>query len=193
MADLSHFLPHIILASQSVARKALLEEMGIEVTTCPTHSDESHNLSDPDQVVAMLAMRKLESYRETHPTYSLPVICCDTLISFQGKLIGKPSNREEAKSQLQAFSGKAQLVHSGWALWYGKTIYGDSDQAKVCFRTLTDADIEAYLDTLEWKGAAGSYRIQGKGQGLIESIEGDKGTIIGLPIEQIYRMLINRY
>lgn len=189
MLELAHMLPRLILASQSVARRALLVELGIEVTTCPTHSDESFELSHPAEVVAMLARRKLEAYRKEHPAYTLPVLCCDTLIFFEDRLIGKSEDRVQAKSQLLGFSGKAQQVYSGWALWYGNQIFCDADKALVWFKQLDEQDVETYLDTREWEGAAGSYRIQGLGKHLIDHIEGDRGTVIGLPVEQIQRIL----
>lgn len=189
MLELAHMLPRLILASQSSARKELLQNLGIEVTSRPTHSDESHDLSDPNRVVLMLALRKLQAYRLSYPSYSLPVLCCDTLISFNGRLIGKPLNRKEAKSQLLAFSGNAQLVHSGWALWHESVTYSDTDQARVWFKNLDERAVEDYLDTLEWQGAAGSYRIQGAGKNLIDHVEGDEGTVIGLPVKQIFDTL----
>lgn len=193
MPELAYLLPKVILASQSVARKALLEELGIEVVVHPTNCDETHELNNPSEVVAMLALRKLQAYQKEHPAYMLPVLCCDTLISFEGKLIGKPENRAEAKSQLLAFNAKLQEVHSGWALWYKQSIVTGVDRALVYFRHLDDQAIEKYLDTLEYKGAAGSYRIQGAGQSLVDHIEGDKGTVIGLPVNQLSRTLAGTY
>ncbi|HPE92892.1 MAG: Maf family protein [Sphaerochaeta sp.] len=189
MPELSHMLPRLILASQSVARKALLQELGIEVATCPTHSDETFDMSDPADVVAMLARRKLQAYRKEHPSYTLPVLCCDTLIWFEGKLIGKPVDQMDAKNQLQSFSGKAQQVYSGWALWYENQEFCDADRALVWFKDLDEPAIEAYLETREWEGAAGSYRIQGLGKHLVDRIDGDRGTVIGLPVEQLKRIL----
>ncbi|NLE14586.1 MAG: septum formation protein Maf [Spirochaetales bacterium] len=189
MPELSHMLPRLILASQSVARKALLQELGIEVATCPTHSDETFDMSDPADVVGTLARRKLHSYQIEHPSYTLPVLCCDTLIWFEGRLIGKPADRSDARNQLQSFSGKAQQVYSGWALWYENQVFWDADQALVWFKDLDEPAIEAYLATREWEGAAGSYRIQGLGHHLVDRIEGDKGTVIGLPVEQLTRVL----
>ncbi len=189
MPELKYKLPRLILASQSIARKALLEELGIEVTTLPTHCDESFEPGHPDAVVGMLAKRKLQAYRNSHPLYTLPVLCCDTLIYFEENFIGKPNDRATAKSQLLGFSGKAQQVHSGWALWYEGQMLSGADKALVWFKTLYESTVEAYLETQEWVGAAGSYRIQGEGRHLIDHIEGDKGTVIGLPLLQLQQIL----
>lgn len=191
MLELAELLPKLTLASQSVARKALLQSLGIEVTTYATHCDESHQESDPAKAVALLSERKLQAFLSVHPNASDPVLCCDTLIAFEGELIGKPIDQEEARAQLSSFSGKAQEVHSGWALWYEGRQYGGSDKALVWFKPLDEFVIESYLQTGEWKGAAGSYRIQGEGRALVDHIEGDEATVIGLPLLQISEILIS--
>ncbi len=190
MAKLNDFFSRVILASQSVARKKLLEELGVEVRAEPTHCDESHQESDPSKAVHLLARRKLQAYRKEHTLYEIPVITCDTLVACEGMLIGKPANREDAKRQLLVFSGKAQVVHSGWALWYQDKVYHGFDEASVFFKELDETTIERYLDLGEWRGAAGSYRIQEQGKELIKCIHGDIATVIGLPLLQISEILL---
>ncbi len=190
MAKLNDFFTTVILASQSVARKRLLEELGLEVRTEPTHCDESHQESDPSKAVHLLARRKLQEYRKEHIQYERPVITCDTLVACEDMLIGKPSDREDARRQLLFFSGKAQVVHSGWALWYQDKVYHGFDEASVFFKELDDTTIERYLDLGEWRGAAGSYRIQERGKELVKSIQGDIATVIGLPLLQISEILL---
>ncbi|MGE4584079.1 MAG: Maf family protein [Sphaerochaeta sp.] len=189
MADIAAILPKVVLASQSIARKALLEREGVEVIVRPTNCDESHALLDPAKTVAMLAYRKLMAYRSVHGHYELPVLCCDTLISFESALIGKPRDRLHAYAQLASFSGKTQEVHSGWALWFDDKVYSSADKALVVFKPLGKFVIESYLDTGEWEGAAGSYRIQGEGRNLVDHIEGDEATVVGLPLRQLLEKL----
>ncbi len=189
MQDIRFLLPKIILASGSPARKALLEELGIEVQVFATNCDESCQLTEAAQVVRSLAIRKLENYRMIHPKYHLPVLACDTLIALDGNLIGKPQSREDAFKQLSFFSMKVQEVHSGWALWYNDKQISGCDCALVHFKSLDKKTIEAYLDTNQWQGAAGSYRIQGSARSLIDHIEGDAATVIGLPLLQISEIL----
>ncbi|AEV28484.1 MAF protein [Sphaerochaeta pleomorpha str. Grapes] len=190
MPELTKLLPKIILASQSPARKRLLEDLGIAVTVIPTDCDESYEENSPDKVVAMLALRKLETFRKRHPRYTDPVLCCDTMVFCGGKLIGKAENREEAFAQLASFSGKTQSVHSGWALWYNDQVLSASDTAYVTFKELTSETIESYLSCREWVGAAGSYRIQEQGSSLVRKVEGDFATVIGLPLSQISEILL---
>ena len=189
MADFSTLLPSLILASGSVARRSLLESIGVQVTVHTTGCDETHSETDPAKVTELLAKRKLAAFREVHPSYEIPVLSCDTLISFKGSLIGKPKNKEEAFFQLSQFDGQKHEVHSGWALWYQDTLYSGTDLAVVFFKTLGAERIISYLETEEWKGAAGSYRIQGAGRSLVERIDGDEATVIGLPLLQISEIL----
>lgn len=189
MARLNDFFTSVVLASKSVARKKLLEDLGMHVTIAATHCDESHQESDPAKAVHLLAKRKMAEYMKEHKQYEGVVITCDTLVSYEGMLIGKPDNREEAKAQLDLFSNKTQVVHSGWALWYQDRIYDGSDKAIVHFKLLDETAIEQYLNLEEWKGAAGSYRIQERGKELIQNVQGDIATVIGLPLLQISEIL----
>lgn len=189
MAELSTYIPKLVLASQSIARKAVLEGLGIEVLVQPTYCDEQNELTNPDTMVSMLSQRKLDAYLKEHRPSALPVLCCDTVVAFEGMILGKSRDRSEAKRQLSLFSGRRQTVHSGWALWYRTQILCGCDQAQVWFKQLDEQSIDAYLDTGEWQNAAGSYRIQGAGKNLIDRIEGDVNVIIGLPILQITERL----
>ena len=190
MARLGDYFSKVVLASASVARKRLLEELGLEVTTEPTHCDESHQETEPAKAVHLLAKRKLEEYMRVHPHYEDVVITCDTLVSCEGLLIGKPADREEAREQLRLFSNREQVVHSGWALWYQDKVYDGFDEAQVLFKDLDAACIEEYLDLGEWRGAAGSYRIQERGKELVQGLQGDIATVIGLPLLQISEILL---
>jgi len=189
LADFATLLPSLILASGSVARKALLESLGVQVRVHATGSDETHSETDPAKVTELLAKRKLATFREVHPSYEIPVLSCDTMISFQGSLIGKPKDRGEAFAQLSQFDGRKHEVHSGWALWYQDHLYSGTDLAVVCFKRLGEERIRSYLETGEWRGAAGSYRLQGAGRDLVERIDGDEATVIGLPLLQISEIL----
>ena len=189
MPSILDFTDRVVLASQSIARKRLLEDLGLQVIVSPTDCDESHSPMAPGEVVQLLARRKLDAYRQSHMEYTLPVLCCDTLVWHNNHLIGKPSDRKIAKQQLQSFSGTPQLVYSGWALWYEESIFEGTDVATVHFKELSESIIESYLDTEEWRGAAGSYRIQEQGKFLIDHVEGDFATVIGLPLLQISEIL----
>ncbi|HZJ88479.1 MAG TPA: Maf family protein [Sphaerochaeta sp.] len=186
---LSAFCSQIILASASPARRALLEEAGLQVEVIPTEIDERSSEQDPAALVVELALRKLHAFLADNAQTDLPVLTCDTTIFFAETLIGKSSCRQEAQEQLAAFSGSAHQVYSGWALSYKGQIISDFDLTTVHFHHLSEETIEDYLATGEWQGAAGSYRIQGAGAALIASIEGDESCVIGIPMDQLARRL----
>ncbi len=188
-AMLSRTLPKIILASQSPARKMVLEAEGIEVTVRPTWAHEEHSCTDARDVVTTLSRRKLDSALAQNGETLLPVLACDTIIAIDGDLMGKPSSVEEARLQLKRLCRGTQEVWSAWALYRDGAVIGGADMAIVHFKALDDAAIEEYLALGEWMGAAGAYRIQGRGRSLIASIEGDENVIIGLPLAQMKRTL----
>lgn len=182
-------LPEVILASGSVARRWLLERQGVVVHQAPTGIDERSGQAVPERHVEDLAVQKLTAYLAGHPDPPCPVLACDTMIWFEGRLIGKPADEAEARAMLRSFSGKPQMVTTGYALFLrGRTFHG-SDDATVWFRRLSDEDIASYLATGEWRGAAGAYRIQWQGKKLVERTEGSLSTILGLPSERIYAIL----
>ena len=181
----------IILASQSIARKTLLESYGLHVTTEPTNCDETHTFVDFKEAIKEIALRKLDAYIKNHTFFSDPVITADTMVKIGSTLFGKPTDREDAFHQLEKLSGVTHSVISGYALFIPSLgrIYCGVDETFVTFHPLSKATINDYLDTQEYIGAAASYRIQEKGKTLISSIEGDFTTVVGLPMITISAIL----
>ncbi|MFA5447172.1 MAG: Maf family protein [Sphaerochaeta sp.] len=186
---LSTYLESVILASQSSARKELLETQGVEVVVRPTWANEVLEEAEPKALVTALARRKLDTYLAENPAEQLPVLAFDTIIAFEGNLLGKPASVEEARLHLFSFSGRAQHVWSGWALHHNGRYHGDADLAIVHFKQLSSEQIEEYLAGGEWMGAAGSYRVQGEGSAFIDRIEGDEAVVIGIPLVQMESVL----
>lgn len=187
---LGFLLPKLILASQSPARRSLLEMIGCHVTVSPTDSDEYHGGVAGAEVVRDLAIRKMENYLASVSNPSLPVLTADTLIGYEGKLIGKPKHIGEARNHLLMFSGSSHSVYSGFSLRLPSGhLYSGADEAKVTFAALSPQDIERYLETGDWKGAAGSYRIQGAANAFIVDVSGDFATVVGLPLQAISAIL----
>jgi septum formation protein len=186
-----HYLQQVILASQSEARKQLLEDLGCTVYVQKTDCDENHGSSVGPQVVQDLAERKLQTYLLRCTLPHLPVLAADTLISCDGLLIGKPLQVSEAREQLYRFRGRKHTVWSGFALYLpqGSRIILGSDAADVTFRYFDERELDAYLDSEQWQGAAGSYRIQGAASAFISQISGDYATVVGLPIQKISAIL----
>lgn len=186
---LSRRLPSVILASQSPARRMLLEREGVTVIVRPTWAHEQHTLTDAREIVTALSRRKLDAAIAQNGVLTLPVLASDTIIAIDGELVGKPSSVEEARLQLKRLRQGTQEVWSAWALLQDGAIIGGADVATVHFKELSDAAIEEYLALGEWMGAAGAYRIQGRGGALIASIEGDENVVMGLPLNQMKLVL----
>lgn len=191
----STLLPSLILASQSPGRRELLEGLGCKVMVIPTDSDEYHGGTVGKVVVEHLAIRKMENFKNAYGVQSMPVLTADTLVGYNGMLIGKAHDRDEARYHMQLFSGKTHSVYSGFSLWLPAEstnppqIVSGSDEALVTFREIGQEEIETYLENGDWNGAAGSYRIQGLANMFITSVLGDYATVVGLPIKAISAIL----
>lgn len=182
----------VILISQSVNRLETLLECGVSVKTCPQDTPEdSTGLTEPEEIVRHIAYEKMESYLRC-PSFRPQelAIALDTMVSFEGKMLGKPHDAQEARMMLSSFSGKRQLVVTGFVLYVpSHGLITSSDRSSVLFSRLCDEEIENYINSGEWKGAAGGYRIQKTGWKLIDSISGSWSNVIGLPLEAVVRQL----
>jgi septum formation protein len=178
----------LVLASTSPARRALLGTLGLPFLAVAPGVDESFAEGTPvEDVVRMLAERKARAVAARYP--EALVLGADQLAEVEGRLLGKPSGRAEARAQLLALSGKShRLLTSVCLLGEGReeTVV---DEARLTLFPLSDAEVEAYLDTREWEGCAGGYRVEGRGQALMERIEGDRTSIQGLPMQVVVRLL----
>lgn len=184
------YVCEIYLASQSPARLGLLREQGLEVHACPQFCEEKTTETHPGKVVESLSMQKLESFmKNSNFKADCTAIACDTLLYFKGKLIGKAHSAEEAEKQISQLAGNTHQVYSGYSLYYKGSVYHGYDCADVTFTPISDEDIEKYIESNEWKGAAGSYHIFGKAVDFIEKVEGDINTVIGLPLKTVEKLI----
>lgn len=180
----------IILASSSPRRRELLESLGIPFTIRPSHVDEVTDPGlSPAEQVKILALRKARRVAEEAPDHL--VIGSDTVVVLDDEVLGKPKDDEEAYRMLSLLSGRQHTVYTGLALVHfagGKEEVSYS-ATRVRMRPLTEEEKAAYIATGEPRDKAGSYAIQGLGATLIEGIEGDYFTVVGLPIPLLSRML----
>jgi septum formation protein len=184
----------IILASSSPRRQEILTKLGIPFRVIMPEIDEKipENL-EPEVVAELFATKKVEAVMRTIPSGQIVpwIFGADTIIVLNGKVYGKPENQEQAAEFLNEFSGKEQTVISAMALFNGKLNYLSTriNKTKVRFSKMSEQEIEWYVNTGEWHGAAGGYRIQGMASCFIEYIEGSYSSIIGLPIFEFYDIL----
>lgn len=169
-----------ILASASPRRREILEAMGVSFTVEPANIDELKEPIFPiESYAARIAEKKANTIAKKHPEDS--VIGCDTIVTIDGEVLGKPKDREDAFSTLKKLSGREHKVITGVCLCRNDVIVTFSVETKVTFYKLTDDRINSYLDEDEWKDKAGGYAIQDKGADLVSKIDGDIYNVIGIP------------
>jgi len=122
------------------------------------------------------------------------VIAGDTVVAVDDRVFGKPLDRADAKRILQALAGTTHHVITGVTLLDAESAARciEHDSTAVTMRALTDAEIDAYLDTGAWEGKAGAYGIQDRGDAFVERIEGSFTNVMGFPMELVASML-NRW
>lgn len=181
---------HLILASTSPRRKELLALLDIPFEIIPPSTIEDvQGQENPVDHVRRLALEKARSVAIDYPT-SL-VVGSDTVIELDGRILGKPSDLGDAKDILNRLRGRCHLVHTGLALvsQAERTKQVCVETVNVWIKDFSDAELQEYLNTQDSLGKAGAYSIQGAGAHLIEKIEGDYPTVVGLPLKKIAKFL----
>ncbi|MCA6123340.1 Maf family protein [Bradyrhizobium sp. WSM 1704] len=185
----------LILASQSRARKMLLENAGLDVEALPADIDEravqrDSGLSGPGEIAAFLAREKALFVSGQRPAQY--VVGADQTLALGPRMFSKPAGRVQAAEQLRLLAGQPHELHSAVAVARdGQVLFSDVSVARMTMRRLGDGEIEAYLDQA---GAAvttsvGAYQLEGLGVHLFERIEGDHFTILGLPLLSLLAFL----
>ncbi|WP_134686065.1 Maf family protein [Brevibacillus migulae] len=180
----------VILASSSPRRRELLQGLGIPFTVQSSDVDESTSPDlSPQQIVESLAQRKArEVAKDVNDGL---VIGADTIVVLDGKVLGKPRDEADAFQMLQSLQGREHTVYSGVTIVDVKTGREEVSHrsTKVRIRSLTEQEINAYIATKEPMDKAGSYAIQGIGATIVDSIDGDYFTVVGLPLNLLAGML----
>lgn len=183
---------HIILGSGSPRRKELLGELGLEfvVDTKNTFEEVYSDGTPEEQIPEVLAEGKsLGFHREL--TDNEILITSDTLVLCEGRVMGKPRDREDAVDMLKALSGKSHKVITAVTFRNSERIKTVSDTAIVHFKGLKDNEIDYYIDNYRPFDKAGAYGIQEWiGYIGIDKIEGSYFTIMGLPVHLVYELLL---
>ncbi|MEI7718791.1 MAG: Maf family protein [archaeon] len=180
----------IILASTSLRRQELAQQMGLDFKVMPSSYEEDMTMKlSPKNLAMELSYGKAKDVADK--LNEGIVIGIDTFIAFKGKKLGKPKTKEKAYEMLKSFSGKKLKVYSGVSIIDCKTKkeIKDYEVSKVKFRKITDDEIKSYIATGEPLDKAGAFAIQGLGSIFIKSIEGCYANIVGFPIANIYKNL----
>lgn len=179
---------HVILASGSPRRRALLDMVGISYEVCIPDIEENTDKTVPSDIVMDLSLQKALSVAPKYPGKA--VLAADTIVEIDGRILGKPRTENEAFSMLKMLSGRTHSVYTGVALVFPD---GNRDsfysETRVTMFDNSDDLIRDYISTGEPMDKAGAYGIQGAGAFLVEKVDGDYGTIVGLPVSIVFRKL----
>ena len=186
-------VPHLILASASPRRAALLSQIGLTYDVRPSDAVEPphHVYADKtaSEVTQELALLKASSVAQ-HYDNGL-IIGADTLVALDSKLLGKPADDAEAFAMLTALSNISHEVVTGVALIDAASgrEHVWSETTQVYFRKLKDTEITAYIQSGEPSDKAGAYGIQGRGAAFVRRIEGCYFNVVGLPLASLVEYL----
>lgn len=181
----------IVLASGSPRRRELLDQIGLLFTVVPSSAEEKTDASlSPYMTVQALSLLKAADVAAGQPKETL-VIGADTIVVLDDEILTKPHDEGHAKEMLHRLSGRSHSVLTGLTVLRcadGKSI-SVTEETKVHFKELSDAEIDSYVHTGEPLDKAGAYGIQGLGGLFIDTIDGDYYNVVGLPLARLGHIL----
>lgn len=184
-------MKRIVLASGSPRRKELLAKLHIDFEIITSDVDENIDFVSPEEMVENLALRKAKAVFDSLDDNDLLVIGADTIVYYDGEVLGKPEDEEEARAMISMLSERTHQVYTGVALCTRidgaisfKTFH---DKTDVTFYPIDRFDIDAYIKTGSPMDKAGAYGIQDDFAIHVKKIEGDYNNVVGLPIAKLYQ------
>ena len=187
----SFFMKTFLLASASPRRQELLKSMGINYRYVKIDVEENYdNNLKGAEITDYLAELKSKAILELRKEEIL--ITADTIVWHNGKALGKPLNRENAKAMLLSMSDSTHQVYSSVCVRTCDTSFTINDCTNVSVKKLLESDVEYYLNQNNFMDKAGSYGIQNWfGMTCVSSIEGSYYNVVGLPTEKLYNLLVD--
>ena len=209
----------LVLASASPRRRELLSQIGLEFTVMPSTKEENAKTTEAGALVQELSRQKAVDIWEQlsggqgqnpdadqeqiaeetqEPNFNgkrqpeLLVIGADTVVCCEGKILGKPHDREAAVEMLTALQGRSHEVYTGVTLYHQRETVTFFECTQVEFYPMTEVEISEYIDSKEPMDKAGAYGIQGLGARFVKGIRGDYNNVVGLPVGRLYQELKSR-
>ena len=206
----------LVLASASPRRRELLSQIGLEFTVMPSTKEENAKTTEAGALVQELSRQKAVDIWEQlsggqgqnpdadqeqiseetqEPNLNgkqqpeLLVVGADTVVCCEGKILGKPHDREAAVEMLTALQGRSHEVYTGVTLYHQRETVTFFECTQVEFYPMTEAEISDYIDSKEPMDKAGAYGIQGLGARFVKDIRGDYNNVVGLPVGRLYQEL----
>lgn len=181
----------IVLASNSPRRKELLGQLGITFSTRVLNDiDESYPDDMPAcDVAEFISKKKADAYRKSMRDNEL-IITADTIVVCDNSILGKPSDTNDARNMLRKLSGRTHHVITGVTITTADQAVSFSSTTEVCFASLTDSEIEYYVDNYKPMDKAGAYGIQEWiGCVAVTAMNGSYYNVMGLPVQRLYTEL----
>lgn len=183
-------IPNLILASASPRRLDLLRQVRLEPgSIVPSRMDEAAKPGElPKDLALRLAAGKARAVAEDNPNCF--VLGADTVVACGRRGLGKPETESEARRMLELLSGRRHTVYGGvCVVGPGGAEHTRLVSTGVSFKRLDAAEIDDYLRSLEWRGKAGGYAIQGLAAGFVRAVSGSYSNVVGLPLFEVVQLL----
>ena len=182
----------VYLASGSPRRRELLQQIGVPFRVVGTAIDEAVLPDEaPLQYVARLAAAKAEAGWERSRDFAhAPVLAADTAVVLDGRILGKPTDCQDAEGMLRQLSGRTHEVFTAIALRTANGLQSRISRSEVTFRSIAAAEARGYWETGEPSDKAGAYAIQGLGAIFIADLRGSYSGVMGLPLFETAELLV---
>lgn len=185
--------PQLYLASQSPRRAELLKQIGVRFELLSIDVDETRHANEAaDRFVQRLALEKAQAgWSANERKLQLPVLGSDTIVVLGDQIFGKPRDREACLAMLNQLSDATHQVMTAIALVQEERQFIELSTSQVRFRSLSNAECQAYWESGEPQDRAGSYAIQGIAASFIQHLEGSFSGVMGLPLYELSQLLQN--
>jgi septum formation protein len=183
-------LEFVYLASGSPRRRELLQQIGVSFRVVGTGIDETVLPGEaPPAYVTRVAAAKADAGWSSSTAAPAPVLAADTAVVLDGRILGKPSGRQDAQDMLQQLSGRTHEVLTAVALKSAKGLQSRISRSAVTFRNIAAHEALAYWETGEPNDKAGAYAIQGRAAIFISDLRGSYSGVMGLPLFETAELL----
>jgi septum formation protein len=181
----------IYLASGSPRRRELLQQIGVSFRLVGTSVDETARLVEnaPAYVLRLAAAKADAGWQTSGGAADAPVLAADTAVVLDGKILGKPADRQDAEAMLRALSGRTHEVLTAVALRSAAGLQSRISRSQVTFRTIAVPEAQAYWETGEPRDKAGGYAIQGRAAVFVADLRGSFSGVMGLPLFETAQLL----
>lgn len=200
---------HIILASASPRRRALIHQIGWTEEVCPSIFEEAETPREararlgefPEDIRREISCAEdaglvtlFNAYGKGKGIYeekgdAIPIVAADTVVTLEDDILGKPKDADDAHAMLRRLSGWEHEVKTGLAVFHADRVQLHVETTRVYFRKLSEKEIDRYVATGEPMDKAGAYGIQGRGAIFVSHIEGSYDNVVGLPLTALYEMM----